>query len=252
MASAARARAVSFPPSNILPGISWSPDKMLQSRIFSYADAHRYWVGAHYELLPMNRPAHDYHLDGAVRFDAPPIGCLLLAHEQSRPHLLGANLASCMISDHDGTPEGPRDSQQVSGLGPERPGDTILRMVSFMLCRQRAQGTPNQVRGAGGVGRRDLPSAGDLATLPVRNNVRVTRRRHTSPMPWSIVGPSFRRELSRLPTGDRRRGAVAVDAAPRRVGKARRLFPSAEHFALISSSIPTDLLVFATAAGQVT
>ena len=64
----------SFSPSNIVPGIGFSPDKMLQARIFAYADAHRYRIGTHYEQLPVNRPrrpvAH-YHADGAMRFDAP-------------------------------------------------------------------------------------------------------------------------------------------------------------------------------------
>lgn len=65
----------SFSPSNIVPGISWSPDKMLQARIFAYADAHRYRVGTHYEMLPVNRPrvpVHTYHLDGPMRFEVPP------------------------------------------------------------------------------------------------------------------------------------------------------------------------------------
>lgn len=63
-----------FSPSNVVPGISWSPDKMLQARIFSYADAHRYRIGTHYEMLPVNRPMADvntYHMDGSMRFDAP-------------------------------------------------------------------------------------------------------------------------------------------------------------------------------------
>ena len=45
-----------FSPSNIVPGIGFSPDKMLQARIFSYADAHRYRMGTHYEALPVNMP----------------------------------------------------------------------------------------------------------------------------------------------------------------------------------------------------
>jgi catalase len=64
----------SFSPSNTVPGIGFSPDKMLQARIFAYADAHRYRVGTHYEALPVNRPkaqVHSYHADGAMRFDAP-------------------------------------------------------------------------------------------------------------------------------------------------------------------------------------
>jgi catalase len=45
-----------FSPSNIVPGISYSPDKMLQARIFSYADAHRHRLGTHYESIPVNQP----------------------------------------------------------------------------------------------------------------------------------------------------------------------------------------------------
>ncbi len=60
-----------FSPSNVVPGISWSPDKMLQARVFSYADAHRYRLGTHYESLPVNAPkcpVHHYHKDGAMNF----------------------------------------------------------------------------------------------------------------------------------------------------------------------------------------
>jgi len=62
-----------FSPSNIVPGIGFSPDKMLQARIFSYADAHRYRLGTHYEALPVNAPkcpVHHYHKDGPMRFFA--------------------------------------------------------------------------------------------------------------------------------------------------------------------------------------
>ena len=62
----------SFSPSNIVPGISYSPDKMLQARIFSYPDAQRYRVGTHYEDLPVNRPiveVNTYNLDGSMNFD---------------------------------------------------------------------------------------------------------------------------------------------------------------------------------------
>jgi catalase len=60
-----------FSPSNIVPGIGFSPDKMLQARIFSYADAHRHRLGTHYEALPVNAPhvpVSNYHRDGAMRF----------------------------------------------------------------------------------------------------------------------------------------------------------------------------------------
>ncbi|GGB02967.1 catalase [Allosediminivita pacifica] len=60
-----------YSPSNVVPGIGFSPDKMLQARIFAYADAHRYRLGTHYEALPANAPkadVHHYHKDGAMRF----------------------------------------------------------------------------------------------------------------------------------------------------------------------------------------
>ena len=60
-----------FSPSNTVPGIGLSPDKMLQARAFSYPDAHRYRLGTHYEALPVNRPlspARHYHKDGPMRF----------------------------------------------------------------------------------------------------------------------------------------------------------------------------------------
>jgi catalase len=57
-----------------VPGISFSPDKMLQARVFSYSDAHRYRVGTHYEMLPVNRPLNEaktYHADGPMNFAEP-------------------------------------------------------------------------------------------------------------------------------------------------------------------------------------
>src|SRR5690606_17798851 len=58
-----------FSPSNKVPGIGYSPDKMLQARVFSYADAHRYRLGTHYETIPVNQPkspVHHYHRDGQM------------------------------------------------------------------------------------------------------------------------------------------------------------------------------------------
>lgn len=60
-----------FSPSNVAPGIGFSPDKVLQARIFAYADAHRHRLGTHYEALPVNAPkcpVHHYRKDGAMRF----------------------------------------------------------------------------------------------------------------------------------------------------------------------------------------
>jgi catalase len=69
----AEVEQAAFEPSNIVPGISYSPDKMLQARIFSYADAHRYRLGVNYEQIPINRPkaakVNNYQRDGLMRVD---------------------------------------------------------------------------------------------------------------------------------------------------------------------------------------
>ena len=60
-----------FNPSNVVPGIGFSPDKMLQGCLFSYPDAHRYRIGAHYDSLPVNKPkvpVATYNRDGTVPF----------------------------------------------------------------------------------------------------------------------------------------------------------------------------------------
>ena len=61
-----------FNPASIVPGIGFSPDKMLQGRLFSYADAQRYRLGVNHHLIPVNAsrcPFHSYHRDGAMRVD---------------------------------------------------------------------------------------------------------------------------------------------------------------------------------------
>lgn len=63
---------VAFAPSNVIPGIGLSPDRMLQGRVFAYADAHRYRIGTNHQQLPVNAPRcpyQNYQRDGAMRFD---------------------------------------------------------------------------------------------------------------------------------------------------------------------------------------
>jgi len=78
-------------PSNIVPGMGYSPDKMLQARLFAYHDAQLYRVGTNHQHLPVNRPRcpfHNQQRDGAmaianggaapnydaVRADVPAVG----------------------------------------------------------------------------------------------------------------------------------------------------------------------------------
>lgn len=61
-----------FNPAHVIPGIGFSPDKMLQGRLFSYGDAQRYRLGVNHDQIPVNRarcPMHSFHRDGQMRVD---------------------------------------------------------------------------------------------------------------------------------------------------------------------------------------
>jgi len=61
-----------FNPASVVPGIGFSPDRMLQGRLFSYGDAQRYRLGVNHHLIPVNKPRcpfHSYHRDGSMRVD---------------------------------------------------------------------------------------------------------------------------------------------------------------------------------------
>ncbi|MBE9399487.1 catalase [Pontibacterium sp. N1Y112] len=66
-----------FAPSNLVPGIGASPDKMLQGRLLAYQDAHRYRVGVNANQLPVNAakcPVNHYQRDGAMAGMCPAHG----------------------------------------------------------------------------------------------------------------------------------------------------------------------------------
>jgi len=68
----AEVEQAAFEPRNIVPGMGFSPDKMLQGRLISYPDAHRYRLGVNYDSLPINKPQcpfATYDRDGMTRFD---------------------------------------------------------------------------------------------------------------------------------------------------------------------------------------
>ena len=68
----AEVEQAAFNPGAVVPGIGFSPDKMLQGRLFSYGDAQRYRLGVNHAHIPVNAPkcpVHSYHRDGAMRVD---------------------------------------------------------------------------------------------------------------------------------------------------------------------------------------
>jgi len=61
-----------FNPANVVPGVGFSPDRMLQGRLFSYGDTQRYRLGVNHHQIPVNKPRcpfHSYHRDGQMRVD---------------------------------------------------------------------------------------------------------------------------------------------------------------------------------------
>ena len=69
----AEVEQAAFNPANVVPGISFSPDKMLQGRLFSYGDAQRYRLGVNHYQIPINSPkspTNVYHRDGQMRVDS--------------------------------------------------------------------------------------------------------------------------------------------------------------------------------------
>ncbi|HKJ96961.1 MAG TPA: catalase [Thermoplasmataceae archaeon] len=69
----AEVEQAAFSPGNVVPGVEFSPDKMLQARTFSYDDTHRYRLGVNYTSIPVNSPhlsnAENYYRDGHMRVD---------------------------------------------------------------------------------------------------------------------------------------------------------------------------------------
>lgn len=66
----AEVEQAAFNPASVVPGISFSPDKMLQGRLFSYGDAQRYRLGVNHHQIPVNSPrcpVNSYHRDGQMR-----------------------------------------------------------------------------------------------------------------------------------------------------------------------------------------
>ncbi|HTZ08511.1 MAG TPA: catalase [Acidimicrobiales bacterium] len=71
----AQIEQATFEPSNMVPGVGPSPDRMLLGRLFSYHDTHLHRVGPNAQQLPVNRPrsaVHSYNRDGAMRYENPP------------------------------------------------------------------------------------------------------------------------------------------------------------------------------------
>ncbi|WP_396837266.1 catalase [Mobilicoccus sp.] len=82
-----------FAPSNIVPGIGFSPDRMLLSRVFAYADAHRARLGVNHDQIPVNQPLPElmeklnvYTFDGPMRYHHSGAQATYAANSTGRPY----------------------------------------------------------------------------------------------------------------------------------------------------------------------
>lgn len=97
-----------FNPAAVVPGIGFSPDKMLQARLFAYGDAQRYRLGVNHHQIPVNAPrcpVHSYHRDGAMRVDNNHGGTLgyepnSYGQWQEQPEFRKPNLSLEGAADH--------------------------------------------------------------------------------------------------------------------------------------------------------
>lgn len=85
----AQIEQAAFAPSNTVPGIGFSPDKMLLGRVFAYADAHRARIGTNFDQLPVNQPVvetNTYHADGAMTYHHTGAAAVYAPNSMGRPY----------------------------------------------------------------------------------------------------------------------------------------------------------------------
>ncbi|MFI1578468.1 catalase [Embleya sp. NPDC020630] len=117
----AEVEQAAFNPANFVPGIGPSPDKMLQGRLFAYADAHRYRLGVNHTQLPVNAPhaatAHNHGRDGYMATNPGGRAKNYEPNSFGGPYESGAPLwASTEVSGATGTHPAPlhaRDDDYV-------------------------------------------------------------------------------------------------------------------------------------------
>ena len=86
----AQIEQAAFAPSSVVPGIGFSPDKMLLGRVFAYADAHRARIGTNFHQLPVNKPLNDeskpYVFDGHMTYDHAGSAPVYAPNSSGRPY----------------------------------------------------------------------------------------------------------------------------------------------------------------------
>lgn len=210
-----------FNPMNIVEGIGFSPDKMLQGRLFSYGDAQRYRLGVNHTEIPVNRPRcpiHAFHRDGQMRTDgnygsAKGYEPNSYGEWQDTPALKEPPLA--VNGDVYNYDERELDSDYFT-----QPG-LLWRVMSAEDQKATCENTARAMA---------MPSCSSssatraTATMPTRHTAREWPRRWAS-RSKRPSGPKTRRILRGIRVNDRRNSAQAIRAA--RSGKPVRTPPPA-------------------------
>ncbi|MCQ4085217.1 catalase [Streptomyces sp. RB6PN25] len=112
----AEVEQAAFSPNNFVPGIGPSPDKMLQGRLFAYADAHRYRLGVNHTHLPVNAPkatdVHNYGRDGLMALNKAGRAKNYEPNSYDGPVQTGQPLSAPLtVTGHTGTHPAPEHTK---------------------------------------------------------------------------------------------------------------------------------------------
>ncbi len=199
-----------FAPSNIVPGIGFSPDRMLLARVFAYADAHRARIGVNHDQLPVNRPivpTNTYTFDGAMR----------IQHSGSRA-TYAANSTGRSYADEDG----------VAADGWEADG-------AMMRCAQSLRVEDDDF-GQAGILVREVFDAAARRRL-VATVAGALRQGVTPPVLdraywyWKQIDPRVGQQIEAAVTGSDPSGGPGNDAPKARRRESKALRESATHAA---------------------
>jgi len=118
----AEVEQAAFSPANVVPGLGYSPDKMLQGRLFAYHDAQLYRVGTNHQHLPVNAPRcpfHNHQRDGAMAADngGAAANYATLAAKGSAPHGMGHGEPELPLSGNAGRFDGRGREDDYSQAG---------------------------------------------------------------------------------------------------------------------------------------
>ena len=170
----AEVEQAAFSPANIVPGIGFSPDKMLQARLFSYGDAQRYRLGVNHHHIPVNAPKcpfHSYHRDGAMRTDGN-LGGTPTYWPNSHGEWDGPAAAERAAA-------GDRRRGRALGSSRGRRPLSAARRSVPEDDRRAAAGAVRQHRAVGRVARRSTSRSGTSPTAPrpIRPTAKASRTR---------------------------------------------------------------------------